>query len=142
MRLSEREYQDLCKRNGIKYIPANEKNNKRRSSKNKDFDSLAEENFYCYYIRPRIATGQIQRCEIHKSFIIIEADPKHNLKAKKFTPDFILYDKGGDVRVIEMKGSVVKRLQRDYQLRKHLFIEKYCVPNQWEYREEKSENWT
>lgn len=134
MIISEKEYKEMCKKLNIK--PA------QKTSHNSEFDSLAEQNFYYFYLVDRIKSGEIIDCQLHSSFKLLDAIPQYKLREKVFKPDFTITLKNGDVFVIEMKGSKVKKLQRDYGLRKHLFIEKYCIPNQWTFIELKSENWT
>lgn len=137
MYLSEKEYKKLLKNN-----PKLSSKETKKTKKINDFDSLAEENFYCLYLKKYIDKGFIIECNVHNSFVILEALPQYKLKNKKFTPDFIIKTKNNETFVVEMKGSVVKKLQRDYNLRKHLFIEKYCIPNNWFFIELKSEDWT
>ncbi|WNS40840.1 hypothetical protein [Paenibacillus sp. MMS20-IR301] len=43
--------------------------------------------------------------------------------------------KDGSVEVVEIKGRVIKKLQRDYPLRRQLFILNYCIPNNWKFKE-------
>lgn len=146
MRMSEAELKELLKANkALKCsdIPA-KKATKTKSARPSQFDSLAEEMFYNDYIYPLILTKEIKSIELHREFVILEEleYSGQKLKSKKYTPDFLIYLSTGKTLVIEIKGSVVKRLQRDYQLRKHLFIEKYAKPNGWEFKEIKAEEVT
>lgn len=101
------------------------------------FDSAAEERYYTTQVMPRLATGIISSCEIHQSFEVVEA-VKHNGMAYKnriYTPDFILKFRDGSTDIVEIKGREIKKLQRDYPLRRQLFIIKYCIPNGWKFIE-------
>lgn len=151
MRMTEKELKQICATGHCRIrsqtlIKPTEKKNTADKRMDKDnclaFDSEGERQYYNLYIFPRIHSGEITSCELHREFTILDAIPEYGLRAKVFTPDFILHMKDKTVRVVEMKGSVVKRLQRDYQLRKHLFISRYCIPNGWSFFEEKSEDWS
>jgi len=109
-----------------------------------EYDSYAERVYYEDYIYPLILTGEIIKVETHRKFEILSEMTISGitLKAKRYTPDFILYYSGGTVKVVEIKGKIVKKLQRDYQLRKHLFLEKHCGPNGWLFEEVSSEKLT
>lgn len=141
MYLSEKEFKDLCKKLKIKPSQIN-KETKKHKNKNDDFDSLAERNFFSYYLSKYIKNGFIIDFELHNEFVILDGIPEYKLRKKVFKPDFKITTKNGETFIIEMKGKVVKKLQRDYGLRKHIFIEKYCVPNNWTFIELKSEEWT
>lgn len=107
-------------------------------------DSYAERIYEQEYLQPMLLVGELTRIESHQSFELL---PKcelcgQKLRRKMYTPDYILYFADGSVKVVELKGKVVKKLQREYQLRKHLFIEKYCIPNGWLFEEIESESLT
>ena len=147
MRMSEKEYKEFCSQRNLPYVPPQPGNTTKKPIKNKSynhqmFDSLAEEIYYNTQIKPKLASGEYVSCELHKTFQILAALPEYGYKERVYTPDFFITKQNGDVLVVEMKGKAVKKLQRDYPLRRHLFLEKYCVPNQWKFREEHSEEWT
>lgn len=101
------------------------------------FDSLAEERYYFGHVLPLMQSGEIIDCTLHKTFEVIEA-VHHNgkvYKNREYTPDFMLTLADSRVRVVEIKGRAIKKLQRDYPLRRQLFIIKYCVPNGWLFEE-------
>ena len=144
MYLSEKEFKDMCKKMNIdpkKYTQPNKKKKPSKSFKD-DFDSLAESNFFHYFLQKQINSGFVTEYKLHTEYVIVDAIPEYRLKAKKFKPDFYIKTKNDEIFIIEMKGKVVKKLQRDYGLRKQLFISKYCIPNNWKYIELKSEEWT
>lgn len=141
MIVSEKEFKEICKRIGVDPKKYTKKPIKKNDDKS-EFDSLAEENFYNLYVKKNILNGNIKECFLHKEFEILPAIEEYKLRKKKFKPDFILVTKSGKTVVVEMKGKVVKKLQRDYGLRKHLFISKYCIPNEWQFLELESERWT
>lgn len=140
MIVSEKEFKDICKRMGIDPKKYTEKTKKKNN--HGEFDSLAEENFYNLYIQKNMKNGNIVECLLHEEFEILPAISEYKLRSKKFKPDFIIKTKNGKTYVVEMKGKVVKKLQRDYGLRKHIFISKYCIPNDWIFIEQESERWT
>jgi hypothetical protein len=99
--------------------------------------SKAETNFEALYILPRLHSGEIKSYQTQVEF---ELWPKTVAERRiVFTPDFVIEYADGRKVVIEMKGEVIKRLQRDYHLRVRRFKELYP---EYEYREEKSEDWS
>jgi len=145
MRMSESELQELlCRNKALKCssVSNTEKQKAVNAPKIKDdFDSEAERRYYNNYLYPLILIKEIKSVELHKSFEILSALEYSwgKLKARVYTPDFIIHYSNGAVKAVEIKGKVIKKLQRDYQLRKHLFIEKYVVPNGWEFEEVEAE---
>lgn len=101
------------------------------------FDSDAEERFYNKRIVPLIIAGFLHKLELHKTFEIVEAVEHCGKKYKKrvYTPDFYMEFKDGSVEVVEIKGRIIKKIQRDYPLRRQLFIVNYCLPNNWKFLE-------
>lgn len=139
MIMNEKDFNNLCKKLNISKSEIKQKTSK---NKNSEFDSLAEKNFYNFYLSKYVKNHFITELKLHTQFIIVDEIPEYKLKNKVFKPDFIVTTKKGETFVIEMKGKVVKKLQRDYGLRKQLFIAKYCLPNNWKFIELKSEDWT
>ena len=140
MYLSEKEFKKLCKKLNINSKEIEKKSTSRKNIN--EFDSLAEENFYNLYLYRYIKNGFVTKYSLHSEFIVLDAIPEYKLRKKVFKPDFFITTAKGETFIIEMKGKVVKKLQRDYGLRKHLFISKYCIPNNWKFIELKSEEWT
>lgn len=141
MRMSEAELQKLVERNPNLKIRDYKKQPKRDKKSipkpKKVFESENEENYYNSYVYPMMLAGEITDCTLHKTFEITPVIHHNGKKypAYVYTPDFILTFKDGRVRIIEIKGSTVKGLQRDYHLRRSLFIEKHCIPNGWLFEE-------
>jgi hypothetical protein len=99
--------------------------------------SRAETNFEALYIQPRLHTGEIKN---YRTQVTFELWPKiENLRRIVFTPDFVIEYADGRRVVVEMKGKFVKKMQREYHLRVRRFKELYP---EYEYREEKSEDWS
>lgn len=142
MYLSEKEFKDLCKKLNIKPSQIDKGKKRTKNTVKDEFDSLAEKNFFFYYLEQYIKNGFVVEYELHNEFVILDCIPEYKLRKKVFKPDFLITTQKGETFVIEMKGKVVKKLQRDYGLRKHIFIEKYCIPNNWKFIELKSEEWT
>ena len=102
-----------------------------------DFDSAAEWRHYNNRILPAIETGRIITCKIHETFTVVppveHRGQKH--KQREYTPDFYLQYADGAIEVGEIKGQKVKKLQRDYPIRRQLFLLNHCVPNGWRFIE-------
>ena len=105
--------------------------------KKQQFESKAESDFYYSEIWPKIQMKEIVKCELHKTFLLLDKSDYCNIKLPKaqYTPDFVLTYKNGLVEVIEVKSKTIRKLQRDYIYRRRLFIDKYCRPNRWIFRE-------
>lgn len=101
------------------------------------FDSAAEERYFEQSIRPVLLAGLLLQYELHKTFEIVPAMEHCGKKYKNrvYTPDFYLEYRDGTVEVVEIKGRAIKKLQRDYPLRRQLFIYQYCIPNGWRFLE-------
>ena len=110
----------------------------------KRFDSQAEEILYTRHIRPLLIAGKIAPCREHPRFELLPAVTVGGIRygARHYTPDFLLTWAGGQVQVIEVKGKAVKRLQRDYPLRRQLFLLRYAVPQGWAFLEIPAEDLT
>lgn len=102
-----------------------------------EFDSKTEADFYGAEVWPKIASGQIVGCEVHKTFLLLPAAEYCGLKLHKaeYTPDFILTYASGLIEVVEVKSKAVRRLQKSYVYRRRLFIDKYARPQGWAFRE-------
>lgn len=125
MRMSVKDVNALLKKMGLPTV------------KGETFDSLAEAVYYVRYVQPLLLTGEIVNCDMHREFEIL---PKlvfqgKTYRARRFTPDFFLTYKDGHVKVVEVKSKYVRYAQRDYPLRRQLFLDKYCAPNSWEFEE-------
>jgi len=103
----------------------------------REFDSDAEQRYYEKRVLPPLQTGLLLCCELHKAFEIVPALEHCGRKYKNriYTPDFYLEYQDGSVEVVEIKGRKIKKLQRDYPLRRQLFILNYCIPNNWRFME-------
>ena len=103
----------------------------------KGFDSVGEWIYYERFIVPGLKSKKIKKCETHRSFEVIPNFEHCGVKYRKreFSPDFILTYKDGSVKVIEVKSKFVRREQRDYPLRRNLFLLNYCIPNNWAFEE-------
>lgn len=101
------------------------------------FDSRGEYEFYVGEVLPRLRNGEIVSCEEHPAFRLFDAAEFCGLKLGniRYTADFKLTYKDGTVEVIEIKSTFVRKMQRDYPVRRRAFIEKYARPNGWKFRE-------
>jgi hypothetical protein len=102
-----------------------------------EFDSQLERNFYMTDILPKILSGQVIDVELHKSFELLPKSEYCGLKlpSARYTPDFLITYRNGTIEAVETKSKAIRKLQRDYIYRRRLFIEKYCRPNGWAFRE-------
>ena len=103
----------------------------------KRFDSKGEAEFYMGEVLPRLRSGEIVACEEHPAFQLFDAAEFCGLKlgAIRYTADFKITSSNGTAEIIEIKSHFVRRMQRDYPIRRRIFIEKYARPNGWKFRE-------
>lgn len=101
------------------------------------FDSALERDYYYGEVYPRLKSGEILSCQMHKTFLLL---PKAEycgitLHKAEYTPDFYLEYADGRVCVVEVKSKAVRKLQQSYVYRRRLFIDLIARPNGWEFRE-------
>ena len=148
MRLSKKELDDLLKKNkalSVSDNPEQKQAKKQKKGKGKDeFQSYAEQVYWETVVRPLMLAGEIVSFDLHRSFEVVPAVKWGNIsfRAKSYTPDFFLTMNDGSVKVVEIKGKVVRKLQRDYPLRRQLFILNFCIPNGWAFEEVPAEDLT
>lgn len=108
-----------------------------KPKKTDDFDSNLERMYYMTEVQPKIRTGQIVDVELHKTFELLPKSEYCGLRlpAARYTPDFFITYRNGMIEAVETKSKAIRKLQRDYIYRRRLFIEKYCRPNGWAFRE-------
>ena len=143
MRFSEDELERILKNPAVKIHgeatqKTRQKKRSARKGKSKDeFQSLAECRYYERYIWPLEIADRLERWSMHESFEVVEALTFQGIRfrTKVYSPDFVLYFKDGSVKVVEVKDEKIRRLQREYPLKKQLFIMKYCIPNGWDFEE-------
>lgn len=101
------------------------------------FDSRGEYEYYMGEVVPRIESGEILSCERQPEFELFPAGKFGGLKlhAIRYTADFRLEYADGTVEIVEVKSKFVRRMQRDYHIRRRLFIEQYARPNGWKFTE-------
>ncbi len=101
------------------------------------FDSRGEYEFYYGTVVPDIRAGKIRECTEHPEFPLFGAAEYCGVKlgAIRYTADFRLDYADGTVEIVEIKSRFVRKQQRDYPLRRRLFIEQYAKPNGWKFRE-------
>ncbi len=101
------------------------------------FDSLGEYEFYIESVLPKLATGEIRGCEQHPRFLLFAAGEYGGLAlgAIHYTADFRLDYADGSVEIVEVKSKFVRRMQRDYPIRRRIFIEQVARPAGWRFRE-------
>lgn len=103
----------------------------------RDFDSLGEYEFYIGAVLPKLATGEIKTWAQHPRFLLFPAGEYGGLKlgAIHYTADFRLDYADGTVEIVEVKSKFVRRMQRDYPVRRRIFIEQVARPAGWKFRE-------
>ncbi len=101
------------------------------------FDSRGEYEYYIGEVVPRIENGEILSCERQPEFELFPAGKFGGLKLHeiRYTADFRLEYADGTVEIVEVKSKFVRRMQRDYHIRRRLFIEQYARPNGWKFTE-------
>ena len=102
-----------------------------------DFDSRGEYEFYTGEVCPKLKTGEIVKCERQPAFELFAAGEYNGLKLRpiRYTADFRLDYADGSVEIVEVKSKFVKRMQRDYHIRRRIFIENYARPQGWKFTE-------
>ena len=101
-----------------------------------DFDSRGEYEFYAGTVLPLMESGVIVRCELHPRFTLFpEAEYDGvKLRAIRYTADFRLEYADGAVEIVEVKSKFVRRMQRDYPVRRRVFLEQVRAKG-WKFRE-------
>lgn len=103
----------------------------------KEFDSRGEYEYYIGTVMPKMKSGEIVECEQHPRFALFGAGNYCGIKlgAIRYTADFKNTYKDGTVEIVEIKSKFVRRMQRDYPLRRRIFLEKYAIPEGWRFTE-------
>lgn len=114
-----------------------ERKHKPKIQSDDEFESQLEADFYRREVLPKIHSGEIVKCETHKTFQLLPPDEYCGIKLHKaeYTPDFILEFRNGYTEVVEVKSKAVRKLQKSYVYRRRLFIDKFARPNSWGFRE-------
>lgn len=106
-------------------------------STGKEFDSRGEYEFYIGTVAPKAARGEIVEWEAHPSFPLFPAGQYGALKLRpvRYTADFRLVYADGTVEIVEIKSKFVRRMQRDYAVRRRIFLELVARPAGWKFTE-------
>lgn len=102
-----------------------------------EFDSRGEQEFYLGVIVPKMQRGEVVRFEAHPRFDLFPAGEFCGIKlsAVRYTADFRLDYRDGSVEIVEVKSKFVRRMQRDYALRRRVFLESVARPRGWRFVE-------
>lgn len=102
-----------------------------------EFGSLGEYEFYMTEIVPKLQSGEIVKWETQPRFVLFEKREIAGMKLGeiRYTADFALLWADGTTEFVEVKSKFVRRMQRDYPLRRRIFLEKFVEPNGWKFRE-------
>lgn len=127
----------------LKQIQAQGKKKKPAQAGNKpmmpgmDFGSMGEYVFYMTEVVPKLQSKEIVKCEAQPRFILFEATEIAGIKlgAIRYTADFRLEWADGTTEIVEVKSKFVRRMQRDYPLRRRIFLENFVEQNHWKFRE-------
>ena len=105
--------------------------------KTEDFDSRGEYEYFLEKLSPGLADGSIKAVSKHPEFVLFEAGEYQGIKLLpvRYTADFRVDYSDGTVEIVEIKSRFVKKMQRDYHIRRRIFIEEYARPNGWLFRE-------
>jgi hypothetical protein len=100
------------------------------------FDSRGEYEFYIGTVAPMVANGTVVKCEQHPRFILFPESEYNGMKLRaiRYTADFRLDYADGTVEIVEVKSKFVRRMQRDYPIRRRVFLEQ-VRPLGWKFRE-------
>ena len=103
----------------------------------RDFDSQGEYEYYIGTIAPKVARGEIVKWEAHPCFPLFPAGEYGGVKLRpvQYTADFRLEYADGTVEIGEVKSQFVRRMQRDYPVRRRVFLELIARPAGWKFTE-------
>ena len=103
----------------------------------REFDSRGEYEFYIGTVLPKLAAGELRAWEQHPRFVLFPAGEYDGvaLRELRYTADFRLDYADGGVEIVEIKSKFVRRMQRDYHIRRRIFIETVARPAGWRFRE-------
>ncbi len=103
----------------------------------KNFDSRGEYEFYIGTVVPKVNRGEVVAWSAHPSFPLFPAGEYCGIKlsAVRYTADFRLEYADGTVEIVEVKSKFVRRMQRDYALRRRVFLETVARPAGWKFTE-------
>lgn len=103
----------------------------------KDFDSRGEYEYYIGTIVPKMACGAVVECEKHPCFQLFPPSEYDGMKLRpiQYTADFRLVYADGSVEIVEVKSKFVRRMQRDYPVRRRVFLELIARPAGWKFTE-------
>ena len=107
---------------------------KQAKAAGRDFDSRGEYEFYTGTVLPKMARGEIVECEQHPAFPLFPAGEYGTMKLRpiRYTADFRLKYADGTVEIVEIKSKFVRRMQRDYPVRRRVF---FARPAGWKFTE-------
>lgn len=110
---------------------------KQAKAAGRDFDSRGEYEFYTGIVLPKMARGEIVECEQHPAFPLFPAGEYGTMKLRpiRYTADFRLKYADGTVEIVEIKSKFVRRMQRDYPVRRRVFLEQIARPAGWKFTE-------
>lgn len=103
----------------------------------RQFDSKGEYEYYIGTVLPKIRTGEVRECMQHPRFELFSAGEYDSIKlgAIRYTADFRLDYADGRVEIVEVKSKFVRKMQRDYPLRRRVFLETIARPQGWKFTE-------
>ena len=86
------------------------------------FDSRGEYEYYVGTVAPKVGRGEIVKWEAHPCFLLFPAGEYNGVKLRsvQYTADFRLTYADGTVEIVEIKSKFVRRMQRDYALRRRV----------------------
>ena len=81
--------------------------------------------------------GEIVKWEAHPCFLLFPAGEYNGVKLRsvQYTADFRLTYADGTVEIVEVKSKFVRRMQRDYPVRRRVFLELIARPAGWKFTE-------
>lgn len=109
----------------------------RAKASGREFGSKGEYEYYIGTVLPKIGTGEIVKCEQQPRFPLFPAGEYNGVKlgAIRYTADFRLDYANGAVEIVEIKSRFVRRMQRDYPIRRRIFLESIARPAGWKFTE-------
>lgn len=101
------------------------------------FDSRGEYEYYVGTVAPKVGRGEIVKWEAHPCFLLFPAGEYNGVKLRsvQYTADFRLTYADSTVEIVEIKSKFVRRMQRDYPVRRRVFLELIARPAGWKFTE-------
>ena len=133
---AQAELQILQRKSG-KQTQKKAENGKNRDGNAENRKPESEKRYYREVILPKVACGMVVKVQEQIVFELLPEKAYCGLKLPKarYKPDFVLTYADGTVEIVEVKSKFTRRMQRDYNYRRRLFIDLVAEPRGWKFTE-------